>query len=271
MRRPLSFASRMDALPRSLPQLLRDRARQRPHTPLLVHGERIETYADFDRRTDELAAGLAGLGVGAGDVVALFMTNSPEYLQAWWAVLKVGAAVVHVNPAYTVPEAAYVIDHAHASLAIADEKTVQVLLYARPRLPRLRHVAMAGQNIRAAQAVGLEALCEPGGTPPAVQIAPQALAGLVYTSGTTGAPNGAMLTHGAGTSCPAPSNSAPTFPRPSPARSNTAGSAPTTIIGSGPAPETSPRSSGGGVSGTGGPALTGYGRVHFWAAVALQS
>lgn len=73
-------------------------------------GEQAVTYGEFDARTDELAAGLVELGVASGDVVSVFLPNCIEFLEAWFAVLKAGGVLGPVNPAYTGPEASFVIN-----------------------------------------------------------------------------------------------------------------------------------------------------------------
>lgn len=178
----------------SLPALLRSQARRQPTAELLRYGDQTQTYAEFDCHTDELAAGLADIGVRAGAVVAICMTNRPEYLHAWWAILKLGAAVAHVNCNFTAPEARYVIEDAGATIVIGDESTHPVLDAVQAQVPMLR-IVVAGQHTLG-DAVSLASVAASGRTPDPVPIDRHMLAGLVYTSGTTGKPKGAMLTHG---------------------------------------------------------------------------
>jgi long-chain acyl-CoA synthetase len=69
----------------------------------IFKGARI-TYQEMDVITDRLAAGLASIGVKKGDRVGIFMLNTPQFLMAYFAVLKLGAIVVAINPLYTAPE-----------------------------------------------------------------------------------------------------------------------------------------------------------------------
>ena len=78
------------------------------------------SYSEFDARTDALAAGLADLGVKPGDVVSVMLPNSLEFLEAWWAILKAGAVFGPINPAFTAPEAAYVVGHSQAVAVVTD-------------------------------------------------------------------------------------------------------------------------------------------------------
>src|ERR1700752_439469 len=97
-----------------LPDLLRMRARAQPDDPFVSYAGRGFTFGEFDARTDAIAGGLAELGVGPGDVVSVFLPNCLEFLEAWWGILKAGAVFGPINPAYTGPEAAYVLENSRA-------------------------------------------------------------------------------------------------------------------------------------------------------------
>ncbi|HZG80156.1 MAG TPA: AMP-binding protein, partial [Brevibacillus sp.] len=71
-----------------------------PQQPAYVFHDVSTTYAELDRQVDLIAAGLAERGIGKGDAVALLMDNRPEFIQAYYAILRVGAAVVPMNPSY---------------------------------------------------------------------------------------------------------------------------------------------------------------------------
>jgi len=174
----------------SLPELLRCRAGELGDAPLLRWRDEVIGYAEFDRRTDELAVGLAELGVGRGDVVSLYMANRPEFLETWWATLKLGAVFGPVNSQFRGPEAAYVVGHSAAKVAVGDAAAAETLAAQRETLPDLAAIV----DVDAGD--GLDGLRRPGRRPPVVDIAPTELAALVYTSGTTGRPKGAMLSHG---------------------------------------------------------------------------
>jgi long-chain acyl-CoA synthetase len=176
----------------TVPELLRAQASRIPDQPFVRCRGRSVTYGEFDARTDALAAGLADLGVRPGDVVSVMLPNSLEFLEAWWAILKAGAVFGPINPAFTAPEAAYVVGHSQAVAIVTDAGGVATLDGARgaPELAGLRHVISVDEG----GDVLLESLAGRGGGVPASGRT-EDLATLMYTSGTTGKPKGAMLTH----------------------------------------------------------------------------
>jgi long-chain acyl-CoA synthetase len=177
----------------TLPDLLRMRARESPNGAFAHYGGGSWTYGDFDERTDLLAGGLAELGVGPGDVVSVFLPNCLEFLEAWWAILKAGAVFGPVNPAYTSVEAAYVINHSQAVAVITDAVGAEKIAAVRGELAVLREVVAISAGVPGAVTLD-ELAARTSGTPsPDAQAGD--LASILYTSGTTGKPKGAMLTH----------------------------------------------------------------------------
>jgi acyl-CoA synthetase (AMP-forming)/AMP-acid ligase II len=176
----------MDVDLETLPDLLRAQARSDPARPFVRFKERALTYGEFDARTDALAGGLAELGVRAGDVVSVFLPNCIEFLEAWWAILKAGGVLGPINPAYTASEAGYIIEHSEAVALVTDARGAGVVA---GEVSGLRSVI----SIDGGGDVRLDELAR--GDTPAPARTRDDLAAILYTSGTTGRPKGAMLTH----------------------------------------------------------------------------
>jgi long-subunit acyl-CoA synthetase (AMP-forming) len=140
------------------------------------------TWAEVDQRVGEVAAGLAELGVGAGDTVALMLSNRPEFMVADLAVMSLGAAPFSIYATSPPDQIAHVAGDAGARVAIVEEAFAQQ--FAAARLPALERVVMVEE---------LDSLRRPG--PPAWRVEPDDVATLIYTSGTTGPPKGVQLTH----------------------------------------------------------------------------
>ncbi|MFK7870745.1 MAG: class I adenylate-forming enzyme family protein [Roseobacter sp.] len=160
-------------------------AQAHPTAPALFLGTQcVADYATFATRAAAIGASLARNGIGAGDRVALFMANCPEYLEilygAWW----IGAAVVPINGKLHAREAAWILDNAQASVVFADAATAQSL---KP---------LVEADIITVGTSRFEALFGSTATPAPAPRAPDDLAWLFYTSGTTGTPKGVMITCG---------------------------------------------------------------------------
>ena len=165
-------------------------AGRRPAT-LAVHDlqtARKFTYADLDRRTDRLAAALAAMGIARGDRVALLAPNCAEYFELQFACGRLGAIMLPLNWRLTVPELEYILGDSTPRLLIHDKAFAQqAAALSKHRLEIDHDQALSAYEQALAAA------------PPAP--APEALshddiAMVMYTSGTTGHPKGAIITHG---------------------------------------------------------------------------
>jgi len=177
----------------TLPALLREQASRNSDQPFIRWHGRSVTYSEFDARTDALAGGLADLGVRPGDVVSVMLPNCLEFVEAWWAILKAGAVFGPINPAFTGPEAAYVIGDSQAVAVVTDAGGAATLTEQShaPEMSTLRRVI----SIDGGADVALDSLAVSAGMAPDIESAPDQVVALIYTSGTTGKPKGAMLTH----------------------------------------------------------------------------
>jgi fatty-acyl-CoA synthase len=179
-------------------------------------------YRDTHARVAQVAKGLMGLGVDAGDHVAVFATNRPEWVLLQLAVAKIGAVLVPIDPASGAPELAHVLAHSDASaLFLIDQadgvSLVDVLVQGCPelrdakpgrlvsrRFPFLKRVALLGEtgdlDLPGVLSWSDVLAAGAGITDHLVRrrqeaIEPADLAGIHYTAGTTGPPKGVELTH----------------------------------------------------------------------------
>ena len=103
----------------TLNEMLEDAARKYPDSPCTIFkGARI-TYREMNELTDRLAAGLADLGIKKGDRVGIFMPNTPQFVLAYFAILKAGAVVVAINPLYTPREIEHQVNDAGIEIMLA--------------------------------------------------------------------------------------------------------------------------------------------------------
>jgi len=144
---------------------------------VLTWREQKLTRYQLRTNAEEIAGGLQGQGVRPGDRVGLYAANSLEWVMAYLGTLRAGACVVPMNPDYHAAEAEHIVSNSDPALVIADVK----------RAPTVREL---GRRV-----VALEEL--PRSTPPPMPaLTPEDPAVILYTSGTTGRPKGAVLDHG---------------------------------------------------------------------------
>ncbi|MGH0030754.1 MAG: class I adenylate-forming enzyme family protein [Myxococcota bacterium] len=165
---------------------------------LIYRDERL-SYAEAHAQVARLAAYLAGRGVGKGDRVAVAMRNYPEWALAYWATVSLGATVVGMNAWWTGPEMEYGLGDSTPKVLLCDEQRFETLL---PHLSAVRAghpleivVVRAEKPLSEGAIDWSEALATSGDGLPEVAIDPEDDVCIFYTSGTTGFPKGAAMTH----------------------------------------------------------------------------
>jgi len=154
------------------------------------------TWSELARLTGRLAGGLAKLGVGKGDAVALLMSNRWEFIPADLAAVHLGAVPFSIYQTSSPEQIAYVCRDAGARVAVVEAALLEGFERARAELPELEHVVVVGGEGGTHTLAELEELdpgFDPGPTAEAVE--PDDLLTLIYTSGTTGPPKGVQLSH----------------------------------------------------------------------------
>ncbi|MPY47557.1 acyl-CoA synthetase [Streptomyces acidicola] len=164
------------------------RARKTPHRTALIHGDAALTYADLYERTTRLAHALRGTGVRRGDRIAYLGPNHPSYLETLFAAGTLGAVFVPLNPRLAGPEIAHQLADSGAK-ALVHRPSHAGLVAGLPGDTGVRTYIEVGAEYEALLA-GAEN--EPIDQP----VTHDDTCLIMYTSGTTGRPKGAMLTHG---------------------------------------------------------------------------
>lgn len=178
----------------NLADLVRDTAARTPgKAALLFQGQAIK-YAELDREVERAAAGLASLGVGPGDSVAVLVHNIPHFVYAFYGILRAGAVMVPLNTMFTGDEISYILSDSGARAVIVAEPFARILDGVRDMLPTLEHVIVVGSRAPTGTMTWEHLV---GRIREAVDVTrvDDDLAVLGYTSGITGRPKGAMLTH----------------------------------------------------------------------------
>jgi len=153
------------------------------------------TWGVLDRRVTALAGALSRRGVGFGDRVLILMLNRTECIESFLAVNKLGAIAVPVNFRMTPPEIAFLVSDCQGRVVITEAVLAKVATAVRDIDPTLETVVVAGSGTDD-EVIGYDDLIsEAGDEPQPVDIPNDSPALIMYTSGTTGRPKGAVLTH----------------------------------------------------------------------------
>ena len=173
--------------------LVRRAASSAPDRLAVIAGQSRVTWSQLDAEVDRVAAGLTALGLAPGDRVGIALGNTGDFPGAYFGCLRAGLVAVPVNTTYTPPERRHLLSDAGARAVVGPVAEADALLALQAELPALAHVVVAGGSDPPAGTTALPAL--PAGAVPAVTAGGEDLAVVVYTSGTSGRPKGAMLSH----------------------------------------------------------------------------
>ncbi|REE75822.1 non-ribosomal peptide synthase protein (TIGR01720 family)/amino acid adenylation domain-containing protein [Rhodococcus wratislaviensis] len=171
------FPGPPDSVPVTLADVFRASAAQHPDATAVVSAGRTISYRELDGRSDRIAAALARSGVESGDIVAVALPRSSDYVCAVWAVAKTGAAFLPVDPNYPVPRVQHMLDDSHAAVGLTSAEYATTL----PDKP---------EWLLLDETVGPSVHDFPT---PAIRLDDAAY--LIYTSGSTGVPKGVVVTH----------------------------------------------------------------------------
>jgi len=173
-------------------ELLSDKAKILRDKVFLYYKDVEVSYKELDETSSRLARGLRCIGLKKGDKVCLLLPNMPEFIYAFFGILKLGAVEVPINPLLKPPEIAYIVNNSDAKALITTPTSRQHLEYVLQQAPQLKHIIIAGDSEKKELAfehlLHLEIL-------PAQPISGDDDAGIIYTSGTTGHPKGVVLSH----------------------------------------------------------------------------
>ncbi len=186
---------------RAIGSLLRARARETPGATGVVCGDDVLTFADLDERADRVSAGFAGLGVGKGDRVAIVAPNRTELFELYFGLARLGAIQVPLNAFLKGEFLRHQLAQSAAKVLVADGDGWRAAAPLVDGLSDLDHVVRL--DPRTTPAVAVASGPSPTATSsrstaaaPDVDVRPDDVMSIVYTSGTTGLPKGCVLTHG---------------------------------------------------------------------------
>ncbi len=191
---------------RTLSQVLSETTRAFPQRDAIINQGCKISYQELNERVNQLARGLIELGVRKGEKVGLWMPNAPKWVIAYFAIARIGAVVVPMNTRYKSHEVHYILQNSEATTLFMADTFVgidyrKMIGEVRENLPGLKHIIVSGKkgsdmhtfdevvalgtsHLDDEKIVKREAICDPRDN-----------VFILYTSGTTGNPKGAMLSH----------------------------------------------------------------------------
>jgi len=174
----------------TLPSLLEGKAREQGDRPFVTSLEegRTYTYAELNARANQAAHLLRSVSASPGKPVSILLPNGMPFLIAYFGAMKAGSIAGTVNPDLKAPEIAYIVGDSESSIVVTDAEGAAKIGEVRGQLPRLQRVVRFDEDLE-------RALNRHPTSTPRVGILPTDPCEILYTSGTTGHPKGALITH----------------------------------------------------------------------------
>ncbi|HPJ68137.1 MAG TPA: long-chain fatty acid--CoA ligase [Desulfobacteraceae bacterium] len=162
-------------------------ARRYPEKTATIFKGQTQTFDQFNKRVNALANGLRGLGLKKGDKVSIISRNNPQMLEAMFAAAKCGIIFVPINFRLAAPELIFVINDAEIDVLFVGDDYQEIIHNIQKDI--------TCPNIIALRDAYEDMIAKNSTTEPEIEVVPDDMFGIFYTSGTTGGPKGVMLTH----------------------------------------------------------------------------
>jgi long-chain acyl-CoA synthetase len=177
-----------------LGDIVRRNSKLFPHKTAVVFEDKRFTWAELDGRVNRLANALLNLDAKRGDHVAILSKNCHEYLETYFACSRSATICTAINYRLSPRELHYVIDNSEAKIALVSDEFLDTLEEIRPNLKAAEHYIATGQTPEGMKSYD-EIIAAASPIPPQVEQHEDDVVLQMYTSGTTGLPKGAMLSH----------------------------------------------------------------------------
>lgn len=164
-----------------------------PNHIALIYEENTYTYEQLNKEINRFSHGLHMKGIKKGDKVSLYLKNSDQFVIAAYALWRIGAVVVPINFRLTAPELAYILEQSDSILVLSDAELIETARQAVQLVEHDLEIAVVGED--APHVVNWQSYRSDDVNEPNIALLPTDDAQILYTSGTTGKPKGALFTH----------------------------------------------------------------------------
>jgi long-chain acyl-CoA synthetase len=183
------------AMTKNFGSLIKEKASFYKQKALFIFKDRSVSYEEFQEKTSLIAAGLEGHGLKKGDRVAVHFSNCLEIVESYFAIGKAGAIAIPLNPMFTPREIKYVVNNSGARFLITSESSLATIQSVRNEMPSLEEVVVQSTEVHSDTISYRDLYGVTSDKLDGLDVDPDSVAMILYTSGTTGDPKGAMLTH----------------------------------------------------------------------------
>ncbi|NLO98042.1 MAG: long-chain fatty acid--CoA ligase [Peptococcaceae bacterium] len=177
-----------------LDKILRETAKKNPDKIAIYFADQKIPYAQLDQEVDNLASALLKSGLEFQGRVGIILGNGPNFIRSYFAVLRAGGVAVLLNPASKGEEFKYYFEDSGIKHIITSVDTLPVITGILDQVPPIKQIIVAGGS-NEGQYASLEDILSTNAPPVEIKISENDVATCLYTSGTTGKPKGALLTH----------------------------------------------------------------------------
>jgi long-chain acyl-CoA synthetase len=174
--------------------ILSQHVRLQPDKPVTIFEGQTISYAEMQRKAEKLGGYIRKQGLETGDIVALLLGNSDNFVLSYFACQAAGLTVLPINVRLAKREIEYILNHSEAKLLLFGAEISDLVEQMIPEIPHVQHYIHVGGSGQL-RGVGMDEAVSMGEQIPARSQEPEETAVVFYTSGTTGKPKGVMLTH----------------------------------------------------------------------------
>lgn len=163
--------------------------------PATIYNDRVHTYNEFYTRMNKVSHALFNMKFYKGDRIAILLNNRPEYFELYFGIFNMGGIAVPLNTRLSPPELIYIINHSGANTIVYEDKFEDTIQSIIDDLPAIKNIITVGEKVNDHAQSYEMLLAEASGDDMEAEVDEDDIAFLCYTSGTTGNPKGAMITH----------------------------------------------------------------------------